>query len=195
MNRCCAAACPGGLSPSRGREASCAPKRKIRRAGGSGQPPPSDDQLPWWSAKLERCVPATAAIVMPMIRADASSRTSCLATSESGHGCSAYQSRLDELHATKRDADQSSSIATLRTPSKPAAPSACQPVSRLISHLYRLEVPSGRRTRQWRRPAPSSRVTSQLSRPRTGALRKPPQRRSRDAPTDLFARGRRDSPH
>ncbi len=35
----------------------------------------------------------------------------------------------------KRIADQSSSIATMRTVSKPAASIACQPLSRLNSHL------------------------------------------------------------
>src|SRR5580704_15851058 len=43
----------------------------------------------------------------------------------------------------KRVADQSSSIATARTGSKPASPSACQPRSRLISLLYFFDVPLG----------------------------------------------------
>ena len=41
----------------------------------------------------------------------------------------------------KRTADQSSSIATIRTGSKPSRPSASQPRSRLISDLYFFEVP------------------------------------------------------
>src|SRR5207247_5556550 len=43
----------------------------------------------------------------------------------------------------KRTADQSSSMAIMRTPSKPAAPRARQPPSRLSSHVYRIDVPFG----------------------------------------------------
>src|SRR5436853_5792645 len=45
--------------------------------------------------------------------------------------------RIDLMNSARRNlrADQSSSMATIRTPSKPAAPSALQPESRLKSHL------------------------------------------------------------
>jgi hypothetical protein len=43
----------------------------------------------------------------------------------------------------KRTADQSSSMATILTGSKPAAPMPAQPLSRLNSHLYFFEVPFG----------------------------------------------------
>ena len=52
---------------------------------------------------------------------------------------------LDLMYAIrrKRSADQSSSIATCRTVSKPASRSTSQPVSRLKSQRYRFEVPLG----------------------------------------------------
>ena len=43
----------------------------------------------------------------------------------------------------KRFADQSSSIATSRTVSKPASPSGVQPVCMLKSHESRFDVPFG----------------------------------------------------
>ena len=43
----------------------------------------------------------------------------------------------------KRNADQSSSIATMRTGSNPASPIDAQPVSRLNSQVYFFELPFG----------------------------------------------------
>src|SRR5947209_2982805 len=60
----------------------------------------------------------------------------------------------------KRRADQSSSMATIRTGSNPAAANTGHPESRLKPHLYRLELPLGYAIH--RTPSPSDDAASAL---------------------------------